>query len=534
MQATSSHHRSDDGFDAYAEAVRQRAAQFAGRPIFRTAPPPGDLFATYLAAFPDPIRQVFNCHGCHHFLRRFGGLVVVNPDGTTEPVMWGASGLPEPYATVDTALAEAVRRASILDVFLSSESAWGAEDAWDTKRQVTWRHFIVPALRSYTSHLHAAEQAMAEKREEYGMLQRGLAEFPRAIVQQAVTVLEAEALYRSEKCLGVAKWLLDLHDRRDATKDTRRRDNLTWQAVATAPPGFCHVRSTMIGTLLADLAAGMPFDTVKTRFAEKMNPLQYQRPTAAPSMGNIAQAEKVVAALKSAGALERRFAKLADIETVWTPRAAKPAAPQGGVFAHLHAGPKSTAQINAAVTMTWEKFARTVLPGAEKIECLVPVGPSPFVALVTAANPDAPPILQWDSPERRNRVNWYLYATGSLASRWNLQGGAFAPVVAISHLPPMWHTPEKFAHHGAGAILILQGCRDTRPDGGLALFPETLKSEYHPIRATIEAHSARGTITGAEAAEACGIDLRKGRLWNITLAVTSGGVRMFYKLDRWD
>lgn len=60
------------------------------------------------------------------------------------------------------------------------------------------------------------------------------------------------------------------------------------------------------------------------------------RPTAAPSAGNVAQAEKVVAALRSAGALSRRFAKLEDIQTIWKWTA--PATPQranGGVFGHI-------------------------------------------------------------------------------------------------------------------------------------------------------------------------------------------------------
>ncbi len=56
--------------------------------------------------------------------------------------------------------------------------------------------------------------------------------------------------------------------------------------------------------------------------------------------------------------------------------------------------------------MTWEKFARTVLPDAETIELYVPAEAAPYVAMVTAANPQAPPILQWDRAERRNPVSW--------------------------------------------------------------------------------------------------------------------------------
>ena len=84
----------------------------------------------------------------------------------------------------------------------------------------------------------------------------------------------------------VTRRLLALHEAR-ASKRGPAADNLTWLAVATAPAGFCHVRSSMIGTLLEDVAAGMPFDAIKQRFDAKMHPLQYQRPTAMPSVPSI-------------------------------------------------------------------------------------------------------------------------------------------------------------------------------------------------------------------------------------------------------
>ncbi len=89
----------------------------------------------------------------------------------------------------------------------------------------------------------------------------------------------------------------------------------------------------MIGTLMEDIQAGLRFAEVKAKFDAKMDPLLYQRPQAAPSAGNIAQAEKVVQALASAGALQRRFARLKDIQALWTRRVSR-CPPSGGVFAH--------------------------------------------------------------------------------------------------------------------------------------------------------------------------------------------------------
>ena len=46
--------------------------------------------------------------------------------------------------------------------------------------------------------------------------------------------------------------------------------------------------------------------------------------------------------------------------------------------------------------MTWEKFYKTVMPGADSIEVLVD-NTNRFMGLVTAAEPTAENILQWDN-----------------------------------------------------------------------------------------------------------------------------------------
>ena len=69
--------------------------------------------------------------------------------------------------------------------------------------------------------------------------------------------------------------------------------------------------------------------------------------------------------------------------------------------------------------MTWDKFQRTVLPSAERIEFLAPSHGS-YTALVTAANAEAPPILQWDRDGARNPVSWYFWNGGSSASQFGL------------------------------------------------------------------------------------------------------------------
>jgi hypothetical protein len=494
----------------------------------------GNLFPAFLAALPEHERQHHTCNTCRHFFERYGSLVTITKSGDTVPVMWGDGvGI---YQDAFKMLRKRVAKAAVNGVFMTSERTWGQSVAGG------WQHMAVipPSVLVFRpSALKNADQAAAEKREEYKMLQRGLGDFSLDIARQALNILESDTLFRNEKCLGPARWFCKVHEAYAGAKHAQARRNAIWLAVAEAPTGFCHVCSTMIGTLLEDLTAGLPLDSIKQRFNDKMDPLKYQRPQSAPSAGNIAQAEKVVAALESAGALKRRYAKLSDIKTFWTPKPlVSPEKPgNGSVFGHLTPKGKEAPPDYEipATTVTWCKFCLSVLPEAEQIEALVPRHGS-FLALLTAADPDAPPIVQWDLEEARNPVSWYVYPGGSTASQWNLPENRYVSVNALAFLPPMWNPDHRMSHQGEGVIFIIDGCRDTTPYGGSALFPELLKSEYHPVRKTIEAYSRSTPLLGEDEASACGIDLRKGERYKFRVRVTSkGGTKVaLYDFDRWD
>jgi hypothetical protein len=524
----------DDHYDEFLASVRARfesVSQAANnRPaLFTTAS--GELFDVYRNALPSALQQRSRCATCRRFFERFGGLVTIDDAGHSSSALWSAKHTPAPYDKAVAALVDVIARAPITGIHLSSAPSWG------TSPKGGWNHLaITPAaeLLVPTDRILDAAQIAAEKREDVRTLTAALEEFPLALVKKAAALLSTGKLYRSEKCISVAQWLLGVHRRKKSAGSARARDNVIWRAVATAPPGHCHVRSSMIGTLLVDLSEGLPFDAIKARFDAKMHPLMYQRPTAAPSQGNIERAEKIIAQLRSAGALERRFAKLDDIDPLWLP-AASPR--KAGVFSHLKAKAKtSETKIDApAVVMTWDKFAKRVLPSAAQIHYQVPSGNRAYLGLVTAKNPEAPPIIQWDSLDRRNSVTWYVYTNGSTPARWNLTANTDHPVTAITLSPAMWGGDGKHGHHGNMVIFVLEGAKDLEYQSGASFFPEFLKSEYREIRATLEAYAKAAVVEGKHEASACGLSLQAGGTWGHSFRVTdTDGVTLTYTLDRWD
>jgi hypothetical protein len=522
----------DDGYETFLAAARAHfVAAIEKSPQLFTTDATG-LWELYLDNAPAESRSIRTCSACKKFVTRFGGLVTISNDGSIASAFWPKDP-PAAYAATARAISAKIAKAKVSGVFRWSAATLGTPVTGE------WTHLAVdlPASLRWANLVTNASQAKAAKAEERAMLLRGLEEFPVAVVRKASALLTAGSLYRSEKCEGVAAWLLDLHERRAAAKNERLRDHLTWLAVGGAPPGFCHVRGGMIGTLLEDIVAELPFSVLKERFDKKMHPLQYLRPQAAPSAENIAQAEKIVATLRSAGALERRFAKLSDVQSLWAPKPLDRAPKKTrGVFGHLAPRAVVEAAMSGAppTVMTWVKFEAEILPSAEAIEFLVPFGKQSYAALVTAKNADAPPMLQWDREGRRNPVSLYLYVGGSKPETWNLNAGEPRRVTAIVLNPAMWESQRSLKHQGSSVCFLLENARDKSHTAGGGLFVENLKSDYHPVRRTLEAYFKSAVIEGKDEAEACGLFLSKGAKWDAVFRVTSRGIRTDYILDRWD
>jgi hypothetical protein len=523
--AVSATHNHDHDYSALLTGVRasfEAVASGHAKLFLTDADGLNDL---YLNSLPSE-RQVHNCHCCRRFIGTYGGLVAITEAGETIPAMWNPEGVPEFYRAAFAAMFDRVKRARVTSVFLTKQTMWGMPTTG------TWSHLAVtpPSALVYRERALTDGQAMAAAKENFRTVATALSEFTPPMLDEALRLLQADALARSEKFIAPVRWLRVLHDRPKG----RAGENIMWRAIASEPEGYCHPKASVIGPLLDDIVAGLPFADIKARFDAKLGPLIYQRPQVAPSAGNIKAAEELVAKLGIAPALERRMARLDEVRASWSP--ARPTTPPatGGVFGHLK--PKDAAGTVRPVdmpasTMTWDKFARTILPSAEQMEIHVP-STGRFIALTTAVNADAPPVLKWDRADERNPVAWYVYPHGSPAHQWGLSGGMWAKVAAITPFPNLWGTrPMPFI--GDGVVLVIEGAADTRTGSGNALFPECLRDELHAVRSTIEAYSRSAELAGRAEASACGYDVRKSAA-DCVLRTFSGGAWTSYRIDRWD
>ena len=496
------------------------------------------LYDTFLDCLPAESRQIYNCNACRHFVNKFGGLVVIDENtGEQTPAMWNTNMNMEESVFHKAALrlCDKVKRSKVTGVFVTSGKTLG------TPATGCWIHMAtrVPDEAIYRSRIKTPHQVMTEKAEERRTLCRAIQVYSTETAAEAVNLLRSDSMYRGDKALGMAEWFLSvLHAIAGKGKKTH---NIIWYKVAAAPSGFCHIPASTVGALMEDIDSGLPLEEIRRRFAEKMDPLKYQRPQAVPGAGNVARAKEIVEKLGIATSLKRRFARLEELQTIWLPaHDDRDAAHATGVFAGVET--KKSAKKKRAVksqyipteTVTWAKFRRKVLDRAKQIEFLVSGRRENFAAILTAEDPESPPIIQWDTEQKRNPFSWYVYAGGSLPSRWNLNA-YIVKITGIILKPSLWQ--PGFEHHGQGVIFILEGAKDSNYQNcGNGLFPEILKSELREVRATIEAYSRKQSIGGYNEASACGLMIGPDGSFNTnpTFRVTTDEGITNYQIDRWE
>lgn len=522
--------RDGDGYEELLACIRRsfnRAVKDETTPLFTTDAP--DLYDLILDSIPADARQHYNCNACRHFVNRFGRLVTINPKtGKQTAVMWGGAA-PEFFRPAVEVIRARVEAARITGVFITDEATLG----WPKTGE--WTHMAVemPQKMVYRGRVATASQKRAEKDEDHRLLLNCLTKYKQGDVESAVNLLRSDALFQAEKILPMAEWFLDTMK---ATAGKKLKNNIVWHRAATAPAGFCHIPANMLGTLLDDIRDGYDVGSIKARFNEKMHPLQYQRPQAAPTAGNVQRAEEIVAKLGLENSLKRRYARLDEVTALWKPSSEKKAA-AGGVFAGVPIkGTRRDAKngVEAPETaITFEKFRRTVLPTARKMELQVSYKDDNFGAIVTAVDPDAPPIILWDMENERNPFSWYLYNGGSAPGQWGLSSG-FREVTAVVLQPNMWSSTHPKLYPGEGAMFVLEGAHDTR-NPSACLFPGVLKGELREVRATIEAFSRQSTLSGKEDGDVCGLLIQSNSKWlDVHLRVTTDVGVALYKIDRWD
>lgn len=495
------------------QGVWAQALKEIGVGVIHTVKTDG-LFTAYLNAYPEAERQHHNCISCANFIRRFGGAVKINQDGTLTSLLWDVEkmALHDQFVAPIKALKDLVESRKVVKPLISDEVIWGNPVAGG------FHHFAVASHRPIHGMINhmSANGGSAFLRDRANLFRQTVnLHYSLEDAQNLFNMMRSGALKGSEQFVDRAEWFLEVRTNivninatpveSDLLAKDVRLHNYYHYLSANAPAGFLEIKNSILGEVMDRAAAGMEFTAIKRFFEEKTDKKVYQRTVAGPSEGNIDQAEKLIENLGLATALKRRHATRDEItaNAIWTKgEIARPAeGKREGVFGELRETVKKgdvlTPLKTPAVTMTFEKFLTTVMPRAKEIYTKIAPSRLPFSGILTQEDPEAKPILQWDHEDNRNPFSWFLLGdSGVYPSEVDLTPG-WAPLLCVVWLPCHWK--GDFAKYIKAPLFVLDG--GTPPQASLCLFPEILRSELHGVRNTMENFSNNGRASGREHGE---------------------------------
>lgn len=399
-------------FGRFKEAVSARWAAMAEHDLYRAAVEGDELWATYLASFPEGSNPVFrertehDCSCCRQFIRAVGDAVAL-VDGAAVS-LWDLDVGDPAYQAVADAMAALVRSRPIRDVFLHPEENAGTdhnfEGTGDRGAVRRWDHFHVriPSRRNsgrnYVVDKARIPTELGERRATHDVLMRGLVELTRDSIDTVLEIIDQGSLYRGAEFRGAVKAFGDLKAVFDRTPE-EGRDARVWGWTYGVSPAIARTRNTAIGTLLIDLSAGTDLEDAVRRFETSiMAPTNYKRPTALVSQRMVDQAREEVERLGLASALERRHARLADVsvnDVIFADRSAKMVMRDGDAFEGI-ATRAPARDLSRVEAVPIDRFLSDVVPHASSIEVLLENRHAGnLVSLVAPASPEAKPLFKW-------------------------------------------------------------------------------------------------------------------------------------------
>lgn len=385
-------------FKTFAAAVGKRFTELSKGELFTVDVT--DLFASYLAAFPEGTNPIFRVRTEHdgnydkQFVRRLGIVVAINNDLSRSTIWDGMDEMPYPYNVVARTLAAIVKQAPITGLFRTKEANYGHKPNADNHDpKILWTHFFGEVARAHKSWTPDKDRGNASTTAQ--VFKRGLTELNESAFETVLDLIKSKAIYRGaefESSVGEFKKLIRLYN---AAPD---QSAFIWDNIEKPQARF---RNTAIGTLLTDLSAGEDLEVAVKKFESKVAPENYKRTSA---LITPAMAEKAVAKLKELGldgAIHRRYARLGDVSinnVLWADRAKQSQMKDAllELLVPATTGGNSVDVKNAEI-ISMDDFLANVLPSSTAMELLVQnrhLGN--FASLTTSDDPAR--LFQWDNP----------------------------------------------------------------------------------------------------------------------------------------
>ena len=375
-----------------------------------------ELWSTYLGSFPegtDPIhreRSQHDCSCCRHFIRDVGDAVAIIDNKIV--TIWDVEVPEEPqYEVVAKALSRLVRRnCEIENIFLHGELVAGADRTFEeivengnTSRHA-WRHFFVNIGRKGHESRSEIPSVLGKTRTNFEVSLRTLRETNLDDVDTVLDLMSQDSLYRGKEYQSTLETFRKIKVDFDALHGEPKDEEIfVWQVVTTnGTRHSARLHGTVLGTLLSDLREGKDLEDAVGAWEFKTAPANYKRPTALVSKKMIQNAKEKLAELGLISALDRRFARMSDLNInnlLFVNRENRKII-NNDVFDDLSkTTPTRAKEMSSVEEVGIEKFIRDILPRINSIEVLLENRHAGnLVSLVGPSDPTAGQLFSWPNP----------------------------------------------------------------------------------------------------------------------------------------
>ncbi|KKZ63914.1 hypothetical protein EMCG_01772 [[Emmonsia] crescens] len=481
-------------------------------------------------ALPPEHRQEFRCNTCAQFMNRYGDLCIVDDSkGKLVPLFWSEDkSLPVVFRAPISAVCKLLEGGTVGKEYRITSDR---RRYLGFKKKGDFGHmaFDIPSNRGVIA--PAVARTMPPTNEQREMLQRILEDYNLEIVRKTASMLQENRLPYADAHKGAIGWLLEVQKSRGVllyspTVSDTNRHNIQTHVAASAFIGCLNqLRSGALSKLLEGVKEGQDFKELDRQWRILCDPKIYLRPQKPPKAGNITVAEKLFEELGlTQGDMARKYLARSDIpkevymfrDTQLNAKAPKQETKEkGGIFANVvpRSVPKfnpkthgNSAEVDPPKSISFSNFVHTILPTAKEVE--VQLEEKEYLYFLISGYPGSKPLMQWHTKD--NLVSPFTFTTPVSTSKYNLYTG-WNQVSAVFPFPHLWDAmptaktfplltsdASEFKHyhrkHGFRYLVCLDGIEEKTKKDGLCLFPSMLKSEFHPVRATIEAYSGAGEI----------------------------------------
>lgn len=388
-------------FKPFAAAFAKQWDRMSANEMYRTEVGGDALVELYLASFPEGTNPIFRTRTEHdgsydkNVIRRIGNVVTIKNGELTS--VWDLPGLEHPYDVVAKALSERVKAAAVRSLFRLNDRKLGHLETYETLEDgstLTWNHFYAAVADRHFS--NSPEEAVSEPNTTAAVFKRGLEELRPEAFELALDLIESKSVYRGEE---FRKNLSEFAKVQAAylAMGKQERNTYIWNNIAFP---YARLRSTAVGTFLIDLSEGeKSIEVAVESFGKKLDPANYKRPTAIISQGMVNQAMKTIQELDLEPSLERRHARLSDVnvnDVLWVSNAAQ--AKMKGGLESLLASEVARPKVNTdkAEDISIDDFMGTILPHATTLDVLFKNGLQKNLASITApVHENTTPLFKW-------------------------------------------------------------------------------------------------------------------------------------------